>query len=415
MLLAITILWALQPLAVQAAPHSQIEASCDLPLPTIEWLGEGAGTYPLGTEYDTFIVKQPAPFKFLTTTGTTNGTGDQVYQAAAGERVWRCAGNCQLPAIYHDAFALGDLAAGTEVDLVVIDDDIDQRRNWWAIDNPQTPYLIVEDQDWVEYLSFTIPEAGDWYYYAQDSIGVAAICIAPPPPTATFTPTPTLTNTPTPSVTPTPSATATPMPTFTPTFTPTMMPTTTPTMTPTSTATNTPMPTDTPTNVPTSTPSATPTATPTATPMPTNTPTMTPTPTVPVQPTEGVTPTITPRVEPPTALQLVYFRATADVHAPENGIEVSWETVFETGVRGFQIWRSTTGARGDAILLNETLVSSRGTAAAGATYRLVDTDVSFGTTYTYWLEQTKTDGTNEAVAATSGRLVYALYLPLVTR
>ncbi|MCB0063442.1 MAG: hypothetical protein KDE19_15075, partial [Caldilineaceae bacterium] len=165
-------MWWASTLVAVAAPVAQ-DTTCDEPLPTIEWLGEGAGTYVLGDNFDTFIVKRKPPFRFVTEPGTVNGQGETVYQATGNERVWRCAGNCGLPAEYHDAFTLGNLDVGTTVNLVVIDDDIDDRHNWWAVNDPMTPYLTVDEQNLVEYLSFDIPVAGTWYYYAQDSIGIA--------------------------------------------------------------------------------------------------------------------------------------------------------------------------------------------------------------------------------------------------
>lgn len=129
-------------------------------------------------------------------------------------------------------------------------------------------------------------------------------------------------------------------------------------------------------------------------------------------PTEGVTPTSTPRIGPPTALELVYFRAT-DTKTDLPSIALSWETVFETGVRGYELYRSTTGNRADATLITGAIIPSRGTASVGATYELIDSDVVLGTTYTYWLEQTTIGGTKQTLATTTGNLVYSLYLPFV--
>jgi hypothetical protein len=359
--------WLLAPQRTAA----QAVGICENTLPTIEWLGEGADTYTLTDEFDTFIVKR-LPFEFYLEAGPT-------YQAASGERVWQCSGDCQLPAVYHDAYALGNLQAGTRVNLVVIDDDVDDRLNYWALNNPQTPYQIVDEQAMVEYLTYDIPESGDWYYYASDSIGIAATCFEPSPPTPTPTNTPTLTAT----------------PTFTPSATPTATPSSTPTATPSPSAT----PTATPTTIVTEPPE---TPTPSATPSPTATP--------PVRPTTGVTPTVTPRV-PPTALTLRYFEATA----AGDAIALNWETIFESDVRGFVIFRSTTGNRSDATLITNAQILSRGTATVGASYQVLDNDVTFGTVYTYWLEQVTSNGSNEPVASTQAQLLLDLYLPLVQR
>ncbi len=381
-----------QPTVAKAQQAPNI---CGNTLPTIEWLGEGANSYTLGNDFDTFIVKR-LPFTFVLENGTVNSSGDAIYTAAPGERVWRCSGDCQLPAVYHAAYNLGQLTPGTRVNLVVIDDDNDNRRNWWAVGDPLDPYLIVDEQQMVEYLTFDIPVAGDWSYYANDSIGIAATCFEPSPPTATPTPTETVTET--------PIATATSTSTMTPTATSTPMAT--------PTATSTPMATPTATSTPMATPTATSTIVvvePPETVTPTPTPTVTNTPTPPVQPTVGVTPSLTPRA--PTALNLLYFTATA------NGehLELNWETALELQVQAFQLWRGTSANRADAQLLTPPMIASRGSAASGATYQYNDANVRLGTQYTYWLVAVNSDGSTEELDSTHGELLQSIYLPLLRR
>ncbi|MEZ4675593.1 MAG: hypothetical protein R2932_15285 [Caldilineaceae bacterium] len=406
--------WSTQDVSAQrlqataTGSMSVAENHCGDELPVVEWLGEGAGSYVLAEGFDTFIVKR-LPFSFHLEAGTLNKSGQIVYQAKDNERVWICQGNCQLPAIYHNAFDLGTLEAGTVVNLVVIDDDglaqnNDQRRNWWALNNPQQPYLVVEDQAMVEYLSLAIPEAGNWYYYANDSIGIAASCIEPAP-TATPTLPPTATASLTPTATATPSATPTEIPSATPTVTATATPSDTPTSTPT------PTPSDTPTSTPTPTATRTPVA---ATPTPTSTATEVSTPTgngtPPVFVTQTVTPTVTV-VEPPTALALRSFEAQSQ----DDGILLRWESVLELDFVGFRLWRSSNGLRIDAKEITPSLVVGRGTAGTGANYTFLDTTVSHGIHYTYWLQAVNTSGATEDIRTLSAELLYSLYLPVVER
>lgn len=210
-----------------------VPATCREHLPDIVFLGAGPGPFELPEGYETFIVKR-LPFTFVLETGESSDTGEVVYVADERERVWACAGKCDLPAVYHAAFEVGTFQAGTIITLVVIDDDVDERVNWWAADDPTQPYAFVEEQGMVQYLTFEAPFAATWYYYAADSIGIAATCVVPvtptPPPTATHTPTATPTDTPPPTAT----ATHTPTPTETPTETPTDTPPPTP-ITPTET------------------------------------------------------------------------------------------------------------------------------------------------------------------------------------
>jgi hypothetical protein len=349
--------------------------SCSESLPDVEYRGEGAGEYPLGDGFEVFIVKRRDPFRFLIQDGTLNSEGQVVYNAREDERVWACAGNCELPAIYHDAFALGDLSVGTTVNLLVIDDDIDDRLNWWAANDPETPYLIVQEQQLVEYLTFDIPFDAAWYYYAADSIGIVATCIEPTIPT----PTPTDTETPvpptdTPTATPTATATSTDTPTATPTATSTGEPTATPTDTPTAT------PTDTETPVPPET--GTPTATATFTATATETPTVVPT-------VETATPTPTPRVKPPpTAIDLI----SLTVQVTAAGIEVRWETAAEYETFGFHLWRSTNGNRQDAVRITAELIAATGSSDSGAVYSFIDPAVQPNMRYTYWLQEITING-----------------------
>ncbi len=421
---------------VIAAPIT-VTVQCRQELPNLLWLGEGGTSYTLPETFDTFIVKR-SPFRFELEAGTESVTGQRIYQAQEEERVWACAGDCQVPAFYHSAYDLGILGPGTVVNLVVIDDDgpeqgNDQRRNWWAINDPELPHQIVEEQTMVEYLSFEIPTVGHWYYYAKDSIGISAICMVPSLPTATPKPssTPTATSTPTPFPTATATATSTPFPTAT--ATPTPFPTAT--ATPTTTATPTPFPTATPTTaVPTVMPTATATAEPTATASPTATrtqpapatpaalatatasatatATVTPEPTPTLTPTPTPTPNLTPvGRSTPTALHMAYF--TAESRAAT--IRLHWATTFEMDLRGFQLWRSITGQRADAVRITPQLIRGRGVGSTGAVYVFEDADVIHGPTYTYWLQEVATAEELTDVDVTTAQLVHAIFLPRVER
>lgn len=213
---------------------------CRTQLPAVRWLGQGPGDFTLAEGDETFIVKR-LPFAFFLEPGEVNAEGQLVYHAANKERVWACAGECDLPAVYHAAYEIGDFGPGWALSLVVIDDDIDDRLNYWAENDPAVSYLIVQEQAMVEYLRLVVPRQATWFYYAVDSIGVVAMCAEQTTPTATLTTTPTLPDTPTPTLT----ATFTPPDTPTPTFTATATAVDTPS--PTATATLAPTPTDTPT------------------------------------------------------------------------------------------------------------------------------------------------------------------------
>lgn len=370
---------------VAQQPPPTVAPTCDDRLPNIKFLGDGPGTFTLEAGFETFIVKRVRPFRFILDPGVTGVQGQRTYTAVAPERVWSCDGNCELPAIYHDFYEIGRFQPGQTINLVVIDDDDDDRRNYFAIADPLTPYQVVEEQGMVQYVTFDVPQAGTWYYYAADSIGVAATCVEPTLPTPT--PTLSLTTTPTASITATP--TASPVATATVTATATITPLSTVTQTPAATAT------------------ATTTATPTA---PVGTPTATPTPTLIFLPTGAGTPTPTP-VIPPTAIELLYLAAIPHL----SGVELRWETAIELDFIGFRFWRSTDGQRANAMLITPNAIARRGGGSTGATYTFVDESVPSGYTYTYWLEKVRGDGTVEQMRATAIQLRNGLYLPLISR
>ena len=353
------------------------ESTCSDSLPRVEYLGEGAGSYLLGTDYDSFIVKQFNPFSFQLEDGFVDAAGDRRFLSDSDRvRVWACAGDCTFSHYYQTAHALGAFAGGTTVEFIVIDDDgpaqnDDQRINWWAVGDPATPYTRVTEQTMVEHLIYEIPVTGHWYFFAEDSIGISKLCTRPQ---ATATPTVSAT----PSVTPTPSVTLT------------LTPTATDTTTPTPSATASPTPTV----------AATPTATSTATSTvaPTQTPTVTPTPTVEVRATA---------VQPPTAIDLLRFSATQK----QGGVEILWESGSEYGVFGFHIWRSDTGLRVDARRITQTAVPAGG--ANGALYTYWDADAGITATRRYWLQEVGLDQSFTEYGPFSIRLLQLSYLPLI--
>lgn len=88
---------------------------------------------------------------------------------------------------------------------------------------------------------------------------------------------------------------------------------------------------------------------------------------------------------------------------------------MEMNLRGFHLWRSSTGQRADAVQITPTLIYSRGSASTGAEYQVVDPHVTNGTTYTYWLQEVETTGAVVDADVTVGQLLHMIFLPLVER
>jgi len=216
----------------------QVQASGDVP--ALAFLGEG-GSYSVGEGYN-FIVKTKHPYNFMSMPGPE-------YTAREGERVWSVLGNVDAPVPeFRNTTIVGPVEKGCVIDFATIDDDEDERINYFMLDGA---IIYTMGQGLATRGRFNIPWDGMLSYEANDSIGMfLSVCEKK----VTLTPTMTLT----------PTATLPPTFTPTPTLTPTM------TLTPTATVTGTLMATATIT--PTSTPMPiTPTAEPdiaTATPMP---------------------------------------------------------------------------------------------------------------------------------------------------
>jgi hypothetical protein len=207
-------------------------------LPEVEFLGEGAGTYD--TTLDDFIVKVNNPFNFVFQPGPT-------YTTTQNERVYSVRGANQAPPpVWEETVDLGPVTAGCVVSYVGIDDNPDDRINYFYVNDT----LVEEvEQGWTFGGSFTVPEDGQLKFIANDSSGG---WVTPCETTETPTFTPTATNTPEPTDTPTPTSTLPPDITLTPTST---LP---PDVTITPTDTATPGPTATATENPTLQPSPTP-------------------------------------------------------------------------------------------------------------------------------------------------------------
>jgi large repetitive protein len=118
----------------------------------------------------------------------------------------------------------------------------------------------------------------------------------------------------------------------------------------------------------------------------------------------------------PTAVVLVSFTAT---HT-EGGVMVRWETSAELDTWGFQLYRSTTGNRADAVLVTPEQIAATGR-GQGASYEWMDTTAEVGVTYSYWLVETELGGATHAygpvrtAVGTPTDGMYTVALPLVIR
>jgi hypothetical protein len=168
-------------------------------LPQITYLGQGPQTFTIDPPLKFFVKSyQGGEFFFIAHDGPT-------YHAEPHERVWTIN---FVPAesirLFDETKNYGNVEKGCVVNFVQIEDNIDSRRNTFFI-NGKT--LLVVEQGMVTYGSFTVPEAGELTFFAEDSIGmIIELCLnvqtalpspspTDPPQTATevtSTPTPTI-------------------------------------------------------------------------------------------------------------------------------------------------------------------------------------------------------------------------------
>lgn len=248
-------------------------------LPTVKYLGEGAGTYE--TSLDGFVVKRFGPFRFDLEPGPS-------YVASSRDRVWEQSGaNAAPPAIWEDVISLGPVEAGCTMSYIGVDDDLDNRRNAFYVDDQ---LIEMIDEGMVFSGSFEVPVSGELRLVAEDSVGGwRTACVQQE------TPTPTATNTPEPTDTPTPTSTLPPDVTLTPTST---------------------LPPDV-----------------------TLTPTSTLPPDVTITPTETVTPETPPTEQPPT----LEPSPTPEKNRESSCVRINFEVSGDTAARGLYLVQEVGG------------------------------------------------------------------------
>ncbi len=93
----------------------------------------------------------------------------------------------------------------------------------------------------------------------------------------------------------------------------------------------------------------------------------------------------------PSAVEMNFFEASG----AEESIVLRWQTAFETDNIGFNVYRSETLIREDAVQLNHELIASLVPPGStfGADYEFIDNSALPYTTYFYWIEDVDVNGT----------------------
>lgn len=115
----------------------------------------------------------------------------------------------------------------------------------------------------------------------------------------------------------------------------------------------------------------------------------------------------------PTAVEVTDF--TAAYQFETNDVKLSWTTVIETDILGFNLYRSE-GVSGERVKINaEPIPAAHPGSLDGATYPLTDGAVEVGHSYHYWLEVQRLNGTSFTIKSNEVMLGVRIYIPLISR
>jgi uncharacterized repeat protein (TIGR01451 family) len=128
-------------------------------------------------------------------------------------------------------------------------------------------------------------------------------------------------------------------------------------------------------------------------------------------------PTKTPGNGPPTAIDLLDFRAVG----LGGQVLVRWSTGVEVGTFGYTIMRAALADRGAAVAVSE-LIPARGHGGGGGNYIYIDRTATPGVAYYYWLVEVELGGAHNdygptllRVGAPAADSVPPIYLPVLIR
>jgi len=147
-----------------------VDESGDLLLPTIRFLGEGAGEYLLDADEEQFIIKKFRPFRMITHMASSYLS---TRKNGAPERVWACSGDCSFATAINEVLMLGPLPKDLILHIAVLDDDDDARVDTIFADGLRNePLLRLEEQTLTDFVQVTLPQTANWNIDATDSIGI---------------------------------------------------------------------------------------------------------------------------------------------------------------------------------------------------------------------------------------------------
>jgi hypothetical protein len=117
----------------------------------------------------------------------------------------------------------------------------------------------------------------------------------------------------------------------------------------------------------------------------------------------------------PNSVVLDYVEAVA-VEGQAGQVEILWRTNSELGTAGFYVMRGIT-TEGPFEQANQDLILAEGEDLGGASYSYLDSDLSGGITYHFYIREVQTSGGSIAYTELMVSAVpwHGVYLPMVVR
>jgi hypothetical protein len=93
---------------------------------------------------------------------------------------------------------------------------------------------------------------------------------------------------------------------------------------------------------------------------------------------------------------------TAVYDSEKSAVVLEWETVSETNIVGFNVFRGTSDILGDSVMINTAIIPAKQPGSpVGDIYTFDDADVVDGQTYYYWIEILTNDMSDQTVGPES--------------
>jgi len=122
--------------------------------------------------------------------------------------------------------------------------------------------------------------------------------------------------------------------------------------------------------------------------------------------------------EPIDPTNVVMGEFSAVYEAEKSAVVLAWETLSETNIVGFNVFRGTSETLVDSVKINTAIIPAKHPGSpVGDIYTYEDDAVEPGKTYYYWIEILKSDAPNKSVGPESVTILeptwFYYFLPML--